>query len=1124
MTTESAGSFSPPTSTVVDRLRYRAEHQGPQVAYSYLVDGEDEKLEMTYAQLDQAARALAARMQAMNLQGERALLLFPPGLDFIVAFYACLYAGAVAVPAYPPRRNRNMVRIQAIADDAEAKIALTTSDVLDRVTPMLDETPHLKEITWLATDSGRLADPEKWRMPDIDEKTLAFLQYTSGSTGTPKGVMLSHSNMMHNSALISYAFEHTRSVRAVFWLPMYHDMGLIGGVLQPMQIGHPTILMSPMAFLQQPYRWLRAITKSQATISGGPNFAYELCVNKITPEQREKLDLSSWELAFNGAEPIKPETLDRFTETFEPCGFRREAFYPCYGMAEATLIISGGLKKSPPIIRTVDGDVLDQGVVVDADPDEAGARPIVGCGSCLPDQEILIVDPDSLTQQPPNKVGEIWISGPSVAKGYWRNEEDTERCFRAHLSDTKAGPYLRTGDLGFLKDGELFVTGRLKDLIIVRGVNRYPQDIEATVCTSHEQLENATAAAFSAEIAGKERLVIVVEAPRLRSKEYAEMIAAIRKEVALEHEMAVDGVALIRRGSIPKTSSGKIQRHACRNHFLQNVLSIVDRWVSWDESDMLDEVRKVRLRRSQLESARADAEGLAVSDPELRDRTTKLVMEKIRAVGKERAANIEMNTDLLSLGLDSLERMEIIASIEDAYGVQFPDHILPTLKTCREVTEAVEIYLGGEPRSQAVADDVPAEMYSFAALPEYRQVKQTADELESLGMPNPYFQSHDKATGSMTTIEGAELVNFAGYNYLGLAQHPRVCEAAKQAIDQYGASVSASRLVSGERPIHAELERAIADWVGVDAAVAMLGGHATNETTIGHLVRTGDLVLHDSLAHNSIIQGASLSGARRRPFPHNDWEELDQILHDIRRDYRRVLIITEGVFGMEGDYPDLPRFIEIKRRHKAWLMVDEAHSIGTMGATGRGIAEYFKIPPSDVDIWMGTLSKALGSCGGYIAGSADLVEYLKYTAPGFVFSVGMPPASAAAAIEALKILAEEPQRVSALHRNAEMFLRIARQAGLDTGRSKGTPVVPVILGDSMMTMFVAQRMLLQGINVRPIIYPAVDESAARLRFFINSEHTEAQIRSTINILRQLCEDIRTEDADFLSNGGANVSA
>ncbi|MFI4873915.1 MAG: aminotransferase class I/II-fold pyridoxal phosphate-dependent enzyme [Blastopirellula sp. JB062] len=1124
MTTESAGSFSPPTSTVVDRLRYRAEHQGPQVAYAYLVDGEDDKLEMTYAQLDEAARALAARLQSLNMHGERALLLFSPGMEFITAFYACLYAGVVAVPAYPPRRNRNMVRIQAIADDAQAKIALTTSDVLDRVTPMLDEAPHLKQLHWLATDSEKFVDPEKWRMPDIDEKTLAFLQYTSGSTGTPKGVMLSHSNMMHNSALISYAFEHTRSVRAVFWLPMYHDMGLIGGVLQPMQIGQPTTLMSPMAFLQQPYRWLRAITKSQATVSGGPNFAYELCVNKITPEQREKLDLSSWELAFNGAEPIKPETLDRFTEAFEPCGFRREAFYPCYGMAEATLIISGGLKKSPPVIRTVDGDVLDQGVVVDADPDEAGARPIVGCGNCLPDQEILIVDPDSMTQQPANKVGEIWIAGPSIAKGYWRNEEDTERCFRAYLADTKAGPYLRTGDLGFMQDGELFVTGRLKDLIIVRGVNRYPQDIEATVCTSHELLESSTAAAFSAEIAGKERLVIVAEAPRLRQKEYGAIISAIRKEVALEHEMAVDGIALIRRGSIPKTSSGKIQRHACRNHFLENVLSIVERWVSWDEDHLLDEVRKVRLRRSQLELARADAEGMAVSDPELRDRTSQLVFEKVRAVAKERATNLDLNTDLLALGLDSLERMEIIASIEDAYGVQFPDHILPTLKTCREVSEAVEIYLGGEPRTQTVSDDVPAEMYSFAALPEYRQVKQTSDELEALGMPNPYFQSHDQSTGSTTKIDGADLVNFAGYNYLGLAQHPRVCEAAKQAIDQYGASVSASRLVSGERPIHAELERAIADWVGVDAAVAMLGGHATNETTIGHLVRTGDLVLHDSLAHNSIIQGASLSGARRRPFPHNDWEELDQILLDIRRDYRRVLIVTEGIFGMEGDFPDLPRFIEIKRRHKAWLMIDEAHSIGTMGPTGRGIAEHYKLAPGDVDIWMGTLSKALGSCGGYIAGSADLIEYLKYTAPGFVFSVGMPPASAAAAIEALKIIAEEPQRVTALHRNAEMFLRIARQAGLDTGRSRQSPIVPVILGDSMMTMFVAQRLLLQGINVRPIIYPAVDESAARLRFFINSEHTEAQIRSTINILRQLCEDIRSEDSGFLNNGGANVSA
>ena len=1111
-----SGSLSPPTNTIVDRLRYRAAHQGTDLAFAYLVDGEDEVVELTYGQLDRKARAIAARLKTYNIQGERALLLFPPGLDFIAAFFGCLYAGVIAVPAYPPRRNRNMVRIQAIAADADAKIALTVRSDFERVEQMLDDTPLLKSLHWLSTDNILDEDADQWNRPDINEDTLSFLQYTSGSTGTPKGVMLTHANMMHNSALIAYAFEHTRSLKTIFWLPMYHDMGLIGGVLQPLHVGQPNISMSPMAFLQQPYRWLKTISKYQGTVSGGPNFAYELCINKITAEQRDKLDLSSWELAFNGAEPIKPETIERFTEMFEPCGFKREAFYPCYGMAEATLIIAGGMKKSPPVIRVVDGDALDHNNVVDADPDEAGARRIVGCGNCLPDQEIRIVDPQTYSAQSADEVGEIWVKGPSVAQGYWKNEEATKELFQARIADTNEGPYLRTGDLGFIQDGEVFVTGRLKDMIIVRGVNRYPQDIEATVQLSHQVMEDMTVAAVSTEMQGKDRLIIVAEVPRSKRKDYSDVISAIRKEVSLEHELPVDAIALIRKGSLPKTSSGKIQRHACRNNFINNTLTFVERWVSWGEVDVTSEVQRVRVRRAELDSARADAEGLAVSDPQIRERTTKLVMERIRGVARERTQDLDLDTNIINLGLDSLERMEIIASIEDAYGTRFPDHILPSMKTCLQVIEAVELYLGSEPLKVPAPGEIPEEMYSFSALPEYRQVQQTSDQLAELGMPNPYFQIHDTATTNVTTIDGREVINFAGYNYLSYSGCPEINQAAKDAIDQFGTSVSASRLVSGERTVHSELETSIAKFLGTEDAVAMVGGHSTNEMTIGHLLRTGDLILHDSMAHNSIIQGANLSGARRRPFPHNDWEELDEVLQDIRHDYRRVLIVIEGVYGMEGDIPNVPKFIEVKQRHKAWLMIDEAHSIGTIGQSGHGISEHFNIQPDAVDIWMGTLSKALGSSGGYIAGSHELVEYLKYTAPGFVYSVGISPANAAAALAGIRKLTDDTATVRKLQANASMFLKIAKQAGLNTGMSNSTPIIPVIIGDSMITMILAQRLLNQGVYVRPIIYPAVEESAARLRFFINANHTSDQIRKTVNLVQQTCEELLADTASSAS--------
>ncbi|RMF94622.1 MAG: fatty acyl-AMP ligase, partial [Planctomycetota bacterium] len=384
--------FGPPN--LVELLRHRAEYQSDDIAFVYLVDGDRQEEILTNAELDRRARAVAAKLQSMGLTGERALLLYPPGLDFIAAFFGCLYAGVVAVPAYPPRKNRSMLRIEAVSDNCHAKVTLTTRQVIDRVQPIIGETPHLQELPWLATDEIAPGLADDWKTPDIHTDTLAFLQYTSGSTGTPKGVMLTHGNLLHNSALISYAFEHTRSGTGVFWLPSYHDMGLIGGILQPLYVGRPNVLMSPLAFLQRPFRWLSAITRYRGTTSGGPNFAYDLCVRQIKPEQRDQLDLSSWEVAFNGAEPIHEETIERFCEYFAPCGFRREAFYPCYGLAEATLIVSGGYVKEPPIIRTFDGDRLQHGQAVPADETTPRPRRIVGCGQRLPDETIRIVDPD----------------------------------------------------------------------------------------------------------------------------------------------------------------------------------------------------------------------------------------------------------------------------------------------------------------------------------------------------------------------------------------------------------------------------------------------------------------------------------------------------------------------------------------------------------------------------------------------------------------------------------------------------------------------------------------------------------------------------------------------------------
>jgi len=400
------------------------------------------------------------------------------------------------------------------------------------------------------------------------------------------------------------------------------------------------------------------------------------------------------------------------------------------------------------------------------------------------------------------------------------------------------------------------------------------------------------------------------------------------------------------------------------------------------------------------------------------------------------------------------------------------------------------------------AAEVPEQFYRFALHPGYQQLRMINDGAARLGVQSPFFKLHEGIAGATTRIGGREYVNFSSYNYLGLSGHAEVSAAAKAAVDQYGTTASASRPVSGERPVHRALEQALAEAYGTEDAVVFVSGHATNVTSIGYLFGPRDLIVHDELVHNSALQGIQLSGARRLPFAHNDAAALDRILAEQRRQFERVLIVVEGIYSMDGDYPDLPRFIDIKRRHRAFLMVDEAHSFGVMGATGLGIREHFGLAGSDVDIWMGTLSKALAACGGYIAGETALVEHLKFLAPGFLYSVGMSPPVAGAALAALQCLRREPERTARLQARGRLLLETAKAAGIDTGTSTGLAVIPAIVGSSIKTARLSGRLFERGINVQPILYPAVPEKSARLRFFVSSEHTPEQIIDTVQAVRE----------------------
>ncbi len=400
---------------------------------------------------------------------------------------------------------------------------------------------------------------------------------------------------------------------------------------------------------------------------------------------------------------------------------------------------------------------------------------------------------------------------------------------------------------------------------------------------------------------------------------------------------------------------------------------------------------------------------------------------------------------------------------------------------------------------------VPAAYLRFDQLPGYREFDLQRAAIRHLGVENPFFRLHERAAHDTAVIEDREYINFASYNYLGFCGHEAVARAAKVAIDRYGTSASASRPVSGERPPQRQLERALAEMHGVEACAVFVSGWATNVTTLGHLFGSKDLILHDALIHNSALQGAMLSGARRRPFPHNDFQTLDEILSSERRKYERVVIVIEGIYSMDGDLPELDRLIELKRRHGTFLMVDEAHSIGVLGQRGFGIGEHFGIEGTDVDIWMGTLSKTLASCGGYIAGEQALIDYLKFSAPGFLYSVGMAPPAAAAALAALELMQAEPERVARLHERGKLFLDLAGKAGLNTGHSAGYSVIPVVVGSSLKSVRLSNALFERGINVQPIIHPAVEEASARLRFFMCCAHTDEQIRETVGaVAEEIC--------------------
>ena len=668
-------------ASLVDLSRWRAVHQPNSFAYYFLKDGLEPDASLTYAELDQRARAIAGFLQSHAKSGDRILLLYPPGLHFVCAFLGCLYAGVLAVPAPsldPLRRKHSLPRLQSIAKDAQVTCVLTTSEIVNTA-----ERAHLSLVGedpthWFAVDDVGEGWAGQWRQPGFALDHVAYLQYTSGSTSTPKGVMLTHRNLLHHSKYITKFAGYDAQSVTLSWMPHFHDYGLVKGILHPLFAGIPSYLMPALVFLKRPLRWLEAIERHGITHSGGPNFAYGHCVRLTTPDQRRNLNLSSWRVASCGAEPVSKNTMDQFIEAFQASGFRREAFHPAYGMAEFTLLVSVKHQQDAPTFRNLDARALEKGFVREVGEGQKDVRPVVSCGHPVGETEVVIVDPETFKRCDPDVAGEIWLADQSIAKGYWNKPEETNQTFGAHLALTGEGPYLRTGDLGFVKDGELFVTGRLKDIIIIRGRNHYPQDIERTVEQSHPTLRQGSGAAFSIEKGGEERLVVVQEIERREQVPAIEEVAGvIREAVAEHHDIQVYTVAIIRAGSIPKTSSGKIQRRACRDAFLSTHLAIVGISTLRDNDP---ETSDHNLTRDELLALPVDQQRTVLLG------CLETLVGKLLSVPSDR---LSMEQPLTTLGLDSLIATELAHAVEIRLGVSLSLRALLDGPSIRQLAEQV---------------------------------------------------------------------------------------------------------------------------------------------------------------------------------------------------------------------------------------------------------------------------------------------------------------------------------------------------------------------------------------------------------------------------------------------------
>lgn len=1105
--------------TIVDLLTIRSIERSDSIIYRFAriaSDGDQVITEISYRDLDNMAKSIAVLMKIHGIRsGDRVLLLYQPGLDLICAFFGCICAGATPVLAYPPINRKLAQKLDSIVLDSEP-VAVISTNALKNSLERLKTIKSLKDLNagsaakieksenrtqwkienlkWIPTDGVQWELSKEWVAPDISEKSLAFLQYTSGSTGHPKGVMITHENIVHNIEQIKIVEQCSSEDVLISWLPPYHDMGLIQGIIVPLYASAEAYLMSPLDFLKNPKIWLQAISNtSRNVISVAPNFAYDYCIKKIAPDERGDLDLSRWTLAINGAEPIRADTLRNFTKAFEGAGFSAKAFFPGYGLAEATLFVSGSRPGMGPTIITVSRKELLAGKVVPAD--EMGEKGMELVGSGMPRDDVLIVSPEDRQLLPPETIGEIYHSGKSIAQGYWKKDAETAEIFDNFFygyGDNQR--FLKTGDLGFISaSGELFVTGRIKDLIIINGVNYYPQDIESTVCGSHELIRNGECICFAEVEECEGQLIVVCETSSKTIDIDASAICEnIVRQVGLEHELQIHKILLILPKKLPKTTSGKLQRKRCKELF---------------ENDLLDPVFVYAAGSENFESEcscspyRGEST-LIEDDPGIKEWIISWIREKY----KDAPIYISGDEQFAEFGIDSLSIIDLVLALEKQFKIVLEpavamDHPTPQelaryIRNTFSINHFPSTRNGVKPSMEILhSENMDEDLKNDVVHKLMRKLQ--ADKILGLNShpvsdrPN-YFIIKEISAGAM--------LGFQSCSYLNLEWHPVLQQKAIEAIVRHGTQFSCSRAFVSVGS-YEDLGRMLKDIFGMDPVIS-------SSTTLGHLsalpalIRRDDIIIMDEQAHNSMQMAAKICMANGTPLykcKHGEMDMLEKIINDKNSSGKnRAWYLADGLYSMRGDFIDMESLFGLMAKFPSLhAYIDDAHSFGWLNKHGCGhVASFHRHSEFDRIVLAGSLSKAFAAGGGCIfTKNEEFHEKIANSGGPRIFSGPIQPSSLGAAIGTATLLLSkdfqgmQEQLMSNIN-SARMIFDAYEIDFVSPGKS---PIFYIRIGGLNRVIDLCHFLYGEGYYVVPVGFPAVNHNDEGIRVCVTRLHTASEL-------------------------------